>query len=94
MGNQTLTTEARPSHEEMQRIADEVFRRDVEPILTEEDKGKYLLIDVYSGDYEIDADQVTAYNRLKERRPNLFVWYRRTDSPFIRRRSALRRSRQ
>lgn len=39
-----------------------------------EDIGKLVAIDPATGDYEVDADLLSAAERLKARRPNARVW--------------------
>ena len=39
-----------------------------------EDKGKVVVMDVNSGDYEIDYDDAAALFNLLERRPDAFTW--------------------
>jgi hypothetical protein len=43
----------------------------------EENIGKIIAIDVESGDYEIDADLLTAGFRLKTRHPDAVLWSER-----------------
>lgn len=46
---------------------DEILRGTVE---TEENIGKMLILDVDSGDYEIDDEGIDSSDRLRARRPN------------------------
>ena len=48
------------------QIYDEQIRHLVEP----SENGKFILIDIVSGDYEIDEDEIAADDRLNERRPD------------------------
>ena len=70
-------TESRYTDEELARLGDEIYERYVTPHLKEEDKGKFVLIDVVSGDYEIDTKELAASDRLRARRPDAEVWIRR-----------------
>jgi hypothetical protein len=70
--------------EEIARLGDEVYDRDIAPHLKEEDKGKYVLIDVVSGDYEIDRNEIAASQRLRVSRPDAQVWFRRVGSRYSR----------
>jgi hypothetical protein len=56
--------------EEIRRRAEEIYRRDIRPKLRPEDKGKFIVVDVESGDYEMDEDDLSAAEILKARRPN------------------------
>ncbi|MCY4654462.1 MAG: hypothetical protein OXC95_15015 [Dehalococcoidia bacterium] len=54
-------------------IYNKTIRDKVEPT----EKGKVVVIDVNSGDWEIDTDDATALFRLLERRPDAFTWAER-----------------
>jgi hypothetical protein len=58
------------SNEEIARIANEIYRRDIRPKVMPQHKGKFLILDIESGDYEIDEDDLTAEERLRARRPD------------------------
>ena len=36
--------------------------------------GDFVVIDIHSGDFEVDSDDVTATMRLMERRPDAITW--------------------
>ena len=48
-----------------QALYDQQIRPKVEPAYN----GKFLVLDIETGDYEIDADSYTAYERAAARRP-------------------------
>ena len=48
-----------------QQIYEEQIKRLVEP----QENGKFIIIDIESGDYEIDEDELEACDRLEVRRP-------------------------
>jgi hypothetical protein len=75
----------RYSKEEFARRGDEIYERDILPHLKREDEGKLVLIDIETGDYEIDADELAASDRLLARRPDAQVWFRRVGSRYVRR---------
>ena len=60
--------------EDVVTIGKAIYERDVLPHVTPADKGKMVVIDVYSGDYEIDRDSVAARLRLKRRQPGAIVY--------------------
>jgi hypothetical protein len=66
-----------PSREEIGRLGRDVFDRQVRPRLRPEDDGKYVAVDVDTGDYETDADDYTANMRLLARRPGARIWLTR-----------------
>ena len=55
-------------------IGESIYEKDVLPRTTPEDKGKMVVIDVYSGDYEIDRHSMAARDRLIERQPGAIVY--------------------
>src|SRR5437870_4484470 len=75
----------RYSMEEFARRGDEIYDRDIQPHVTAADEGKYVLIDIETGDYEIDADEIAASDRLLARHPDAQVWMTRVGSRYARR---------
>ena len=71
--------------EETARRGDDIYEREIRPRLSPEDEGKFVLIDVESGEYEMDRDEVAASDRLLARRPNARVWMRQVGSRYARR---------
>ena len=69
------------SPEDLARLAADVFDRRVRPALRPEDDGKYVAIDVGTGDYEVDADDYAAVTRLRSRRPAANIWLERAGHP-------------
>jgi hypothetical protein len=76
------TVPARPRYplDEIARRGDEIFERDISAHLKGEDEDKFILIDIESGDYEVDVDVLAASDRLRARRPDAEVWIRRIGS--------------
>jgi hypothetical protein len=73
--------EPRRTPEELFRLALEIYDRRVRPALRPEDDGKFIAIDVVSGDYEIDEDDYAAVMRLKSRRPLADGWLGQVGEP-------------
>ncbi len=73
--------EPRLSLEELARLGAEVFERQVRPCLRPEDEGRFVALDVESGDYEIDDDDYAAVERLRGRLPEAEVWLERAGHP-------------
>jgi hypothetical protein len=71
--------------EEFARRGDEIYEREVLPHLTPGDEGKFALIDIETGDYELDRDELAASDRLFARRPDAQVWFRQVGSRYARR---------
>lgn len=74
-------TESRRALEELARLGTEVFDRRVRPLLRPEEDGKFVALDVLSGEYEIDANDYAAVTRLRARMPAADVWLVRAGSP-------------
>ena len=75
------TAKPRRSPEELARIGADIFDRLVRPRLGPADDGKFVAIDVDSGDVEVDEDDYAAVARLRARRPAADVWLERAGQP-------------
>ena len=73
------------SREEFARRGDEVYEREVLPRLRQEDKGKMVTIDIETGAFEIDEDEIVATHRLLARHPNALIWFREAGSRYAHR---------
>ena len=62
------------SPEEFSRRSTEIYDRDVRPALRPEDDGKFVAIDIDSGDYEIHPSDLEATERLRARQPQAQMW--------------------
>lgn len=60
--------------EEFARLGDTIYENDIRPSLKADDKGKFVAIDIETGMYEIDADELKAGNRLRARTPEAQIW--------------------
>lgn len=75
----------RLTRDEVARRGDEIYEREILPHLRPEDEGKFALIDVGSGDFELDRDEVAASDRLLAQHPEAQVWTRQAGSFYARR---------
>ena len=64
----------RYSKEEFARRGDAIYERDIRPHLSAADDGKFVAIDIETGDYEIDSNDFEATERLVTRRPGSQMW--------------------
>jgi hypothetical protein len=78
-------TQPRYSKEEFARRGDEIYDRVVLPHVKAEDKGKFVVIDIETGTYEIDDDELAASDRLLARNPSAQIWLRRIGFGYARR---------
>ena len=62
-------------------IGKSIYEKDVLPHMTDADKGKMVVIDIYSGDYEIDYNSMDARHRLIKRQPGAIVYIGRVGYP-------------
>jgi hypothetical protein len=69
-----LPTQQNRSPEELARRGTDVFDRCVRPALRPEDDGKFVAVDVQTGDYEIDDDDYAAVARLRDRHASADIW--------------------
>lgn len=67
--------------DELAGLGKEIFDRQVRPALRSEDDGKFVAIDVETGDYEIDEDDYAVIARLRLRKPAADIWLMRAGYP-------------
>jgi hypothetical protein len=75
----------RYSKEEFARRGDEIYERAIRPQVEAGNEGKFVAIDIETGAYQIDTDEIAASDRLLARNPDAQVWLRRVGSRFVRR---------
>jgi hypothetical protein len=67
----------RYSREEISRLGDLIYDREIAPRTNAEEAGLFVAIDVDSGAYEIASDELAVTERLLERKPEAQIWLRR-----------------
>jgi hypothetical protein len=75
----------RYSKEEFARRGNDIYEREVQPRLSAKDEGKFVAIDIETGAFEIDADEIAASHRLLARNPEAQTWFRLVGSSHTRR---------
>src|SRR6516164_6591482 len=73
------------------RRGDETYEMQVRPHLTAEDHGKFAAVDIESGAYEIDEDELEACDKLSARVPDAQIWLVRVGSRYVHRFGGTRR---
>jgi hypothetical protein len=73
------------SKNEFAKRGDIIFEKDIRPRLKNEGHADFVAIDIETGAYEIDADEMAACDRLRSRVPDAQVWLRKVGSRFARR---------
>jgi hypothetical protein len=79
------STRPRYSKEEFARRGDEIYEREIRPRMEASQEGQFAAIDIETGAYEVDADELTASDRLTARIPIAQIWLRRVGSRCARR---------
>lgn len=79
------------SKEEFAQRGDAIYEREIRPHVEAGNEGKFVVIDIETGAYEIDADELQASDRLLARSPNAQMWLRRIGSRYVRRFGSQRR---
>ena len=58
------------SREEIGRIGEEIYHRDIRAHVLPQHKGEFLVLDIETGDYEVGTDDLQTEKRLRARQPN------------------------
>lgn len=58
------------TREELVRLGEAIYERDIRARVEPEHQGEFIVIDVETGDYEIDENVVPATRRITARHPN------------------------
>jgi hypothetical protein len=74
-------TEKNRTRAEIARLGRIAVERFVTPGLHPGDKGKFVAVDVDTGDFEMDPDDYTAVMRLRKRRPDGELFLARAGFP-------------
>jgi hypothetical protein len=69
-----MTTQRRYPKEEFGRRGDVIYEQKIRPHLKPRDKGKYVAIDIETGEYEISKNALTACHRLRARIPDAQIY--------------------
>jgi len=75
----------RYSKKEFARRGDAVYDGKVRPHLTPKDNGKFVALDIETGEYEIHKSELTAGDRPRKRLPSAQIWMVRVGSRFLHR---------
>ena len=55
--------------EEIRRLGEEIYHREIRFKVMPQEKGRFLLLDIETGDCEVDEEDLLAVKRLRSRRP-------------------------
>lgn len=70
-------TRPRYSKDEFARRGNALYRRVIRSRVEPIHMGEFVAIDIESGNFEVDADEMTASDRLSARVPDAQIWLRR-----------------
>jgi 23S rRNA maturation mini-RNase III len=79
------TTNRRYSKEEFARRGDAIYENEVRPQLNADEQDKFAAIDIETGAFAIDADELKACHKLRKRLPDAQIWMVRVGSPYVHR---------
>ncbi|MFM5982126.1 MAG: hypothetical protein ACKO9I_16575 [Sphaerospermopsis kisseleviana] len=75
----------RYSKEEFAQIGEQIYEMQIRPKIEAGNEGKIVAIDIETGDFEIDASEIAACDRLEFRHPDAQIWIVRIGSRYVRR---------
>jgi len=75
------TTQLPP--EEIARRGREIYENKIRALVEPHGKGQFVVIDIDSGDYEMDSDHVIAARRARAKHPVSLFYSMRVGSPFF-----------
>ncbi len=79
-----MKSQPRYSKEEFARRGDAIYDNQLRPVLEKDNEGKFVAIDIETGAYELDSNELAASDRLLKRVPNAQIWLRRIGSRYAR----------
>jgi len=79
-----MKAQPRYSKEEFARRGDAIYENELRRVLENGNDGKFVAIDIETGVYEVDGDELAASDRLLARAPNAQIWLRRIGSSYAR----------
>jgi hypothetical protein len=83
--NTMVVRQPRYSKEEFAQRGDALYDSEIRSQVEEGNHGKIVAIDLETGDFEVDASEVHACNRLEVRHPDAQIWMVRIGSRHVRR---------
>lgn len=72
---------AKYSSEEVAARGEAIYERDIRSLVERENKGKFLVLDIETGDYEIDSEDLNATKRVMAKRPGAIMYGLRIGYP-------------
>jgi hypothetical protein len=75
----------RYSKEEFAQRGDALYESQIRSQVEEGNHGKIVAIDIETGDFEVDASEIAACDRLEVSHPDAQIWMVRIGSRYVRR---------
>ncbi len=72
-----MKTDLSPAERKIEARGLRIYREKIRDRVYPQETGKVLAIDVDSGEYEMDNDEMAAWERLRARRPDAVIWFKR-----------------
>ena len=72
---------AKFSAEDVQARGEEIYERQIRPNVEAGNKGKFVVIDIETGEYEVDDDDLEATKRALAKRPDAILFGLRVGYP-------------
>lgn len=69
------------SDEEVVRQGQTLYEKRIQSRIDERDRGKFLVLDIETGDYELDSNELQALKRAKAKRPDAVLYMLRIGYP-------------
>lgn len=73
--------DAKYSREEVAARGEALYEQEIRPVVENENKGKYLVLDITTGEYEVDEDDLIATKRIMAKCPNAVLYGLRIGYP-------------
>ena len=80
-----VVRQPRYSKEEFAQRGDRWYETEIRQKVEAGNHGKIVAIDIETGDFEVDACEIAACNRLEARHPDAQIWIVRVGSRHVRR---------
>ena len=71
--------------EEVVRRGEEIYDREIRARVEPQHRGKYLVIDIETGDYDMDTDELAVVRRVKAKHPGGTRCLLRVGYPYVHR---------
>jgi hypothetical protein len=71
--------------EEFARRGMAIYEEKIRPLVEADHRGEIVMIDIETGEWEMDPDEIAAAKRLEARIPDAQIWMQRIGYPYVHR---------